>query len=73
VVSQTLAGQADRLKERAIGIEVFGKDPDYDTASDPIVRATAAQIRKCIALYYQESGHEHELQISLPPGDMSAF
>jgi hypothetical protein len=68
VVSQTLAGQADLLKERAIGIEVFGKDPDYDTASDPIVRVTAGEIRKRIALYYQESGHEHELQISLPPG-----
>lgn len=68
VVSQTLAGQGDLLKERSIGIEVFGKDPDYDTASDPIVRVTAAEIRKRIALYYREPGHEQELQISLPPG-----
>jgi hypothetical protein len=68
VVSQTLAGQTELLKERTIGIEVFGKDPDYDTASDPIVRVTAAEIRKRIAQYYQESGHERELQISLPPG-----
>jgi hypothetical protein len=68
VVSQTLSGQTDLLKERTIGIEVFGKAPDYDTASDPIVRVTAAEIRKRIAQYYQEPGHEHELQISLPPG-----
>jgi hypothetical protein len=68
VVSRTLAGQTELLKERTIGIEVFGKDPDYDTASDPIVRVTAAEIRKRIAQYYQESGHEQELKISLPPG-----
>jgi hypothetical protein len=68
VVEQTLAGQTDPLKERTIGNEVFGKDPDYDTASDPIVRVTAAEIRKRIAQYYQEPGHKNELQISLPPG-----
>jgi hypothetical protein len=68
VVEQTLAGEADQLKERTIGIEVFAKDPGYDTASDPIVRVTAAEIRKRIAQYYQEPGHRSELQISLPPG-----
>jgi hypothetical protein len=68
VVEQTLAGQADPLKERTIGSEVFGKDPDYDTALDPIVRVTAAEIRKRIAQYYQEPGHKNELQISLPSG-----
>ncbi len=68
VVEQTLAGQTDPLKERTIGSEVFGKDPDYDTALDPIVRVTAAEIRKRIAQYYQEPGHRNELQISLPSG-----
>jgi hypothetical protein len=68
VVEQTLAGQTDPLKERTIGSEVFGKDPDYDTALDPIVRVTAAEIRKRIAQYYQEPGHKNELRISLPSG-----
>src|ERR1035437_1972548 len=54
VESHTLAGQTDPLKERTIGSEVFGKDPDYDTASYPIVRVTAAEIRKRIAQYYQD-------------------
>jgi hypothetical protein len=31
------------------------------------VRVTAAEIRKRIAQYYQEPGHENELRISLPP------
>src|SRR6202167_5372552 len=68
VVRHTLAGQADAVKERTLGIEIFGRRADYDTASDPIVRVTAAEIRKRIAQYYQDPGHESELRVSLPPG-----
>src|SRR3984893_18722113 len=68
VVTEALAGRADNLKERTLGIEVFGKDPNYDTNEDPIVRVTAGEIRKRIAQYYQEPGHEHEIRVLLPPG-----
>jgi hypothetical protein len=68
IVNATIHGQAELLKERTLGIEIFGKDADYDTAVDPIVRVTAAEIRKRIAQYYQESGHENELRLSLAPG-----
>jgi hypothetical protein len=68
IVNATINGQADLLKERTLGIEIFGKDPDYDTAVEPIVRVTAAEIRKRIAQYYQDPGHEDELRISLAPG-----
>jgi hypothetical protein len=68
VVEKTLAGQEDALKERTLGVEIFGRAADYDTASDPIVRVTAAEIRKRIAQYYQDPGHESELRVSLPPG-----
>lgn len=68
VVERTLAGDAENLKERTLGIEIFGRDPDYDTASDPIVRVTATELRKRVAQYYQEPAHEDELRISLPSG-----
>ena len=68
VTEQTLAGEADNIKERTLGIEIFGRDAEYDTASDPIVRVTAAEIRKRVAQYYQEAAHEHELRITLPSG-----
>jgi hypothetical protein len=68
VVEHTLSGQTDVLKERTLGIEIFGRDADYDTASDPIVRVTAGEIRKRIAQYYQEPGHENEMRVSLPSG-----
>lgn len=68
VVTETLAGRTENLKERTLGIEVFGREPDYDNTNDPIVRVTAAEIRKRIAQYYQEPGHEREVRVSLPSG-----
>src|SRR5712692_2564732 len=68
VVKEALAGRAEGLKERTLGIEVFGKDPNYDTTEDPIVRVTAGEIRKRIAQYYQEPGHEREIKLLLPSG-----
>ena len=68
VIEQTLEGRPEMLKERTLGIEIFGRRADYDTASDPIVRVTATEIRKRIAQYYQEPGHETELRLSLPAG-----
>ena len=68
VVEQTLAGRSDLLKERTLGMTVFDRDSDYDTNADPIVRVTAGEVRKRIAQYYQEPGHEHEWKILLPLG-----
>src|SRR5216684_8079989 len=68
VLQHTLAGESELLKERTLGIELFGRAPDYDTAADPIVRVTAAEIRKRIEQYYQEPGRAGELRFSLPSG-----
>jgi len=68
IVQEELEGRSEQLKERTLGIEVFGREAGYDTTSDPIVRVTAAEIRRRIAQYYQEPGHEFELRISLPIG-----
>jgi hypothetical protein len=68
IVEQTLEGEQDELRERTLGVEVFGREPDYDTNADPIVRATAGEIRKRIAQYYHEHGREGEIRIELSPG-----
>jgi len=68
VVEKTLNRETEQLKERTLGVEIFGRNPDYDTASDPIVRVTAAEIRKRIAQYYQEPAHGEELRIVLDTG-----
>lgn len=68
IVEETLAGKAESLKERTLGIEVFGRPIDYDTGLDPVVRVSAGEIRKRIAQYYQAPEHEHELRFDLPLG-----
>jgi hypothetical protein len=68
IVEETLEGRGEFLKERLLGIRVFNRPPDYDTASDPIVRVTIAEIRKRIAQYYHEEAHDAEMRIELMPG-----
>jgi len=68
VVERTLTGQADQLKERTLGVEVFGREPHYDTSLDNTVRTAASDVRKRIAQYYLEPGREAEIKIDLPSG-----
>jgi hypothetical protein len=68
VTSRALAGDSGAFKERTIGTAVFGRVPNYDTNQDPVVRATAAEVRKKLAQYYQEPEHEGEIRLALLPG-----
>src|SRR5262245_9605609 len=68
VVEQASENHPECLKERTLGVEVFERDPQYDTNQDPVVRAAAGEVRKRLAQYYLEPGHEDELRISLPAG-----
>jgi hypothetical protein len=67
IVDQTLEGYGDQLKERTIGIDVFKRTPDYDTASDHAVRSAVAEVRKRLAQYYQQHGRD-QLRIEVLPG-----
>jgi hypothetical protein len=53
ILRHTVASEHDLLKERVIGANVFGRKANYDTASDPIVRVRAADVRKRLAQFYQ--------------------
>lgn len=68
IVARSLDGDSETLKERLIGIEVFGRQPDYDSVRDPIVRVTAAEIRKRMVHYYSDPLHQDELRLLLRPG-----
>jgi hypothetical protein len=68
VVEQTLNGSANQIKERTIGIEVFGREPTYDTNLDHIVRTAATELRKRLAIYYGDEKHRSELRMGLIPG-----
>ena len=63
-----MQGRSESLQERTLGVHIFGKDPSYDTTADPIVRVTAAEIRKRIAQYYHDPRHQSELCIDIESG-----
>jgi hypothetical protein len=68
VVEHALDNPSCELKERTIGIEVFGREPSYDTNHDPVVRTSAVEVRKRLLQYYQEPSHINELRIELVVG-----
>ena len=67
-VEQTLLGNAADLKERTIGVEAFGRNPDYDVNLDPVVRTSAAEVRRRLIQYYYDPARAGELIIELSAG-----
>jgi TolB-like protein len=68
VVGQTLAGEADRLKGYTIAIHVFGRPPDFDAQSDPLVRVEALRLRQRLTEYYAGEGASDPVRLELPRG-----
>jgi len=68
VVTEALNGSGSHIKERTIGVEVFGRSASYDTNVDHIVRTAATELRKRLAIYYGDQRHRSELRIGLVPG-----
>ena len=66
VVEETLAGRADRLKGYTIAIEVFGKPPEFDAQTDPLVRVEAGRLRRRLIEYYHGEGRDDSVRIALP-------
>jgi hypothetical protein len=56
------------LKERTIGVALFGRSPTYDTGEDAIVRVTASDVRKRLAQHYSGAGISSAFRINLPSG-----
>jgi hypothetical protein len=73
IVDKTVSGPTGSLKERAIGIELFGLPPDFDTSQHTIVRVTASETRKKLAQCYNaEHGIQPAVRIDLPIGSYGA-
>jgi adenylate cyclase len=68
VVGKTLAGEADRLKGYAIAVDVFGRPPDFDAQSDPLVRVEALRLRQRLKEYYGGEGAAEPVRLELPRG-----
>jgi hypothetical protein len=68
IVEQWIAGRFESLKERVIGVELFGRPASYDTGDDAIVRVTASDVRKRLRQHYGKAGYTSPFRIGLPLG-----
>jgi TolB-like protein/Flp pilus assembly protein TadD len=68
VVDNQLQDTPETLKEFTVGVDVFGRKPDYDPKLDSIVRTEASRLRKRLAEYYEANGGSHRVIIEIPKG-----
>jgi Malectin domain len=61
-------GEADLLKEYTIGVEAFGRAPDFDKKEDSIVRVEIRRLREKLRQYYETEGAEHPIRLTIPVG-----
>src|SRR5579883_355170 len=65
VISLTLEGKAQQIKESSIASEVFGR---VEMADDSIVRSAARRLRERLEEYYLQSGRNDPVRITIPKG-----
>ena len=69
LVAATLSGDVARLREMALGLEVFLRNPSrFDPRRDTIVRVEARRLRQKLQAYYAEEGQDARLEFALPVG-----
>ncbi len=68
LVTNTLVGNADRLKGYTIAVEVFDRRDDFDPSLDAIVRVEATRLRNKLREYYDTIGKQDKARIDFPKG-----
>lgn len=68
VCKMTIADRADEIHEHRIGVDVFGRPPDYDATVDGIVRSHATRLRQRLEQYFNTEGAHEQLRIEIPRG-----
>jgi hypothetical protein len=67
-VERALQGQADKLKEYLLGVEVFDRGAGFDPRTDSIVRTEATRLRSKLKGYYETEGRDDLLIIEFQKG-----
>lgn len=68
LVTNTLTGDAERLKGFTIAVEVFDRKDDFDPSLDAIVRVEAMRLRNKLREYYETVGKLDNVRINFPKG-----
>ena len=68
IVQEAISGRSGLIKESVIGVEVFGKNTNYDPRADATVRSEAMKLRTKLQHYYEGEGRLDTVMISVPKG-----
>lgn len=66
LVDQTLSGQASRINEYGIGLDVFERPDSFDPRIDSVVRAEISRLRLKLKEHYDHGGRSDPIVIELP-------
>ena len=72
LVEHTLAGDADKINEYAIGLDVFQKPTSFDPRIESVVRTEFSRLRQRLKEYYAEDGLRDSIVIDFPPRSYTA-
>lgn len=61
IVTQTLEGNAERIKAYSVGVDALGKPDSFDAQNDPSVRVLALRLRKTLDAIYTEGAPAHAI------------
>ena len=68
LVAREQLGEAERLKGYAIAVDVFGKDSEFDSSTDAVVRVQAGRLRELLTQYYAAEGRSDPIRLVIPRG-----
>lgn len=68
IVQEKLNNNEEVIKQYSIAVHAFGRSPDFDAGSDPIVRIQAGRLRNSLQVYYQQEGKNDTVEIKLVKG-----
>jgi hypothetical protein len=69
--TRAIEGNSEGLKEYTIGLEAFGRKPDFDPKTDTIVRVQTHRLRQKLKEYYDDEGARDPVLIDIPRGHYS--
>ena len=68
IITESLAGHADKITGVTIAQDVFEKDANFDSLQDSAVRVTARRVRYMLQDYYSQYPTDPKVKISIPKG-----
>ncbi|SHG98602.1 TolB amino-terminal domain-containing protein [Kaistia soli DSM 19436] len=68
LVEETLEGRGGGLKGYTIALAVFGRNEEFQSQTDPVVRLEARRLRRDLDSYYIGAGGRDAIRITIPKG-----